>query len=83
MTTFKRNFNFISKEDLMINIAKNIRKYRLEKNLTQEQLALDIGITHDYLRHFENTDGRYGLTLESVYRASVVLDVPINKLFEK
>lgn len=36
MATFKRDFTF--DEDIIKNIAKNIRKYRKERNMTQEQL---------------------------------------------
>ena len=36
MATFKRDFTFA--EDIIKTVAKNIRKYRKERNMTQEQL---------------------------------------------
>lgn len=58
MTTFKRDFSFLDKDDIKKNISKNIRKYREEAGITQEQLAIDIGISPDYLRRFETNSGK-------------------------
>lgn len=58
MTTFKRDFSFLDKDDIKKNISKNIRKYREEAGITQEQLAIDIGISPDYLRRFETNNGK-------------------------
>ncbi len=40
MATFKREFNFDDK--FMIKVSNNIKKYRLEAGITQEQLAVNI-----------------------------------------
>lgn len=81
MTTFKRKFDFV--EDLNIIISKNIRKYRKLAKITQEQLAVDIGISADYIRRFETQGGREGISLKTLYKISVVLDIPINKFLEE
>ena len=81
MTTFKRNFEF--DEDIMKTISKNVRKYRKLAGITQEQLAVDIGMSYDYLRRFESQLGREGLSLISLYKISVVLGVTMDKFFEK
>lgn len=81
MSTFKRNFNF-DDENLMETVSCNIRKYRIAKDITQEQLAVDIGMSHDYYRRFESQKGREGISIRSLYRISKVLDVPIDKFFE-
>lgn len=78
MTTFKRDFSFLDKDD----IKKNIRKYREEAGITQEQLAIDIGISPDYLRRFETNNGKEGLSIHSLYKISVVLDIPVDKFLE-
>lgn len=80
MTTFKRDFVF--NDDIIEVVADNVRKYRIEKAITQEQLAVDIGMSYDYLRRFETQKGREGLSLIKLYKISVVLDVPMNKFFE-
>ena len=64
------------------NISKNIRKYREEAGITQEQLAIDIGISPDYLRRFETNNGKEGLSIHSLYKISVVLDIPVDKFLE-
>ena len=64
-------------------VGKNIRKYRKEKNVTQEQLAVDIGVSPEFYRKFESTLGSEGITLVNVYKISVVLDVSIDKFFEE
>lgn len=81
MPAFKRNFNF--QTNLYETLATNVRRYRKEKGLTQEQLALDIEISYDYLRRFESQKGREGLSFETIYRISVVLDTPIDLLIKE
>mgnify|MGYP004476344797 FL=1 len=79
MTSFKRNFNF----DKNVNeiISKNIRKYRKQANVTQEQLALDVDKSYDFIRRLEFKKGEIGCSLDTIYRISVVLGVPLNKFF--
>lgn len=81
MATFKRNFKF--NDNIMETISKNVRKYRKLANITQEQLAVDIDMSYDYLRRFESQNGKEGLSLKSLYKISVVLGVSIDKFFEK
>lgn len=80
MATFKRNFVF--NEDIIKTVASNIRKYRKEKNITQEQLAVDIGVSPEFYRKFESTLGSEGISLINVYKISIVLGVKIDSLFE-
>ena len=51
MTTFKREFNF--EDNIMIKISSNIKKYRLLAGITQEQLAVDVGKSYDFIRRLE------------------------------
>lgn len=81
MTTFKREFNF--NENILSVISSNIRKYRIEKDVTQEQLAVDIGMSYDYLRRIESQKGKEGISLMSLYKISVVLGVTMDKFFEE
>ncbi len=81
MATFKRDFTY--DEDIIKTVAKNIRKYRKKKNVTQEQLAVDIGVSPEFYRKFESTLGSEGITLVNVYKISVVLGISIDKFFEE
>ena len=81
MTRYKRDFEF--NENIIETIAYNVIKYRQINNITQEQLALDIGVSPEFLRKFESTKGSEGLSLLSLYKISVVLDTSIEKFFEE
>lgn len=78
---YKRNFDF--NPEIKKVIARNIRKYRIEANITQEQLALDCERSYEFIRRLESTEAREGLSLELLYRISVVLDTRIDKFFKE
>lgn len=81
MATFKRDFDF--NDNILEIIAKNVRKYRKLNNITQEQLAADIEISHDYIRRFESTKGKEGMKLKTLYKISIVLNTSLDKFFEE
>ncbi len=81
MTTFKRDFSFNS--NIIEVVARNVRKYRKLVGITQEQLAIDIGVSNDFLRRFETTLGKEGMSLNTLYKISVVLNVSMEKFFEE
>lgn len=55
MTKFKRNFDF--DDNIIETIAYNVIKYRKINGITQEQLAVDIGVSPEFIRKFESTRG--------------------------
>ena len=73
MMRYKREFNF--NENIIETIAYNVIKYRKISGITQEQLALDIGVSPEFIRKFESTKGSEGLSL-------MVLNISIDKFFE-
>lgn len=81
MATFKRDFNF--DKNIKKIVSRNIRKYRLEAGITQEQLAVDIGKSYDFVRRLEFKNGEIGCSLDTIYRISVVLNQPMGNFFEK
>lgn len=80
MTTFKREFYFDNK--IREKISNNIRKYRLEAKITQEQLAVDVGLSYDFIRRLEFKKGKIGCSIDTLYKISVVLNTRIDKFFE-
>ena len=80
MTKFKREFNFDN--NIIETIAYNVIKYRKLNKITQEQLALDIAVSPEFIRKFESTKGSEGLSLMSLYKISIVLNTSIDKFFE-
>lgn len=81
MSTFKRNFTF--DKNVREIVSNNIRKYRIKAGITQEQLAVDIGKSYDFVRRLEFKKGEIGCSLETIYKISVVLDTPLRKFFEE
>ena len=81
MTTFKREIKF--DDDIMKVISINVAKYRRQKHITQEQLALDTDIAYDFYRHFESGKGVIGISIENLYKISIVLEVDVGCFFKK
>jgi len=81
LATFKRNFNF--DKNVKQIVSSNIKIYRLESGITQEQLAVDIGKSYDFVRRLEFKKGEVGCSLDTIYRISVVLNQPLSKFFEE
>lgn len=80
MATFKREFNFDDK--FMVKVSNNIKKYRLEAGITQEQLAVDVGKSYDFIRRLEYKKGEIGCSVDTLYKISVVLGITMDKFFE-
>lgn len=80
MTTFKREFKF--NNDIRKKISFNIKKYRLEAGITQEQLAVDVDLSYDFIRRLEFKKGKVGCSIDTLYKISVVLKTRIDKFFE-
>ena len=80
MTTFKRDFNF--DDNIMERISINIRKYRKLSGITQEQLAVDVGRSYDFIRRLEYKKGAVGCSIDTLYKISIVLGVTMDKFFE-
>lgn len=80
MTTFKRDFHF--EKNIMEKVSINIKKYRKIAGITQEQLAVDVGKSYDFIRRLEYKKGAIGCSIDTLYKISVVLGVTMDKLFE-
>lgn len=66
------------------NIArKNIKKYRLEKKYTQQQLAEEAHMSLDYLSEIESIKREKSFSIDILGRIADVLEVPIEKFFER
>ena len=64
-------------------IASNIRKYRKEKKLTQEQVALRAEISYDFMRRIETGKGKIGFSIQSLYKIATVLEVSVDSLMKE
>lgn len=71
-----------TKENLSLIVRKNIRKYRLMKNYTMQELADLTGLTHGYVRDLECLSIDKTPLLETVGKFADALEIDIRQLFE-
>ncbi len=77
----EKNFHF--NKNLNKTIINNIIKYRKAKGFTQEKLAYYTGLSNEFIRRVETSNGERGYSTNSIYKISVVLGVRIDKFFEE
>jgi len=63
----------------MAEFICNLKKYRLLKELTQEQLAEKVGVRRDTIMRLEA--GKYNPSLKLAIDISRVVETPIEELF--
>ena len=63
-------------------IARNIKKYRKEANITQLVLAEKIGVSHEFIRRIESKKGAKTFSIDTIWKISLALNIDISKLFE-
>ena len=66
--------------DIKRIISSNIRKFRKERGLTQEQLALYTELSYDFIRRIETSGGKSGFSVETLYKIATVLEVSMDEL---
>lgn len=64
-------------------IRKNIRKFRLEKSLTQAQLGEMTDLSREYITDIENEKRNKHFTIAVLGRLADALKIPIVKFFEE
>lgn len=71
-----------SKRELSLLVRKNIRKYRKIRELTLQELADKIDMTHGYVRDLESLNIDKTPTLETLGRFANALEIDIRQLFD-
>ena len=64
-------------------VRKNVRKYRIEKNLTQQDLADMTELSREYICDIENEKRKKHPSIAVIGRIAEVLLVDISNLFKK
>ena len=67
------------KKSILINFGENLRKLRLSKGFTQEQLANELGIEISQISRIER--GVINTSITTLYSISKVLNVDISEFF--
>ena len=71
-----------SKTILSLQVRKNIRKYRLIRGYTLQELADLTELTHGYVRDLECLTIDKTPTLETIGKFANALDIDIRQLFD-
>lgn len=71
----------IKNYDVYEIISKNIRRYRKEINMTQEELALKANYSHQFIRRIEAPNVKKTFSLDTVYCISKALNKDFNEMF--
>ena len=71
-----------SKSILSMQVRKNIRKYRLLRGYTMQELADLTGLTHGYVRDLECLTIDKTPTLETIGKFAEALEIDIRLLFD-
>lgn len=70
-------------KDVYKVIAKNLKKYRKEKRMTQKDLAQKTGYSYAYIRRIEGPNCIKNFSVLTLYNISIALDVDIGSLFKE
>lgn len=69
--------------DIYEIVAKNIKYYRKNKNMTQAQLAEKTEYSHEFIRRIEAPNSKKNFSIDAVSNIAYALDIDIELLFEK
>lgn len=67
-------------KELLIKIGKNLRELRLEKGLSQERLADELGIEISQISRIER--GVINTSATTLYAISITLKIEVSDLFK-
>lgn len=73
----------MSYDDIYKRVARNIKKYRKKKGITQEKLAEETGYSYANIRRIEAPNCKKNFSIETIYVISKALDIPIYRLFDE
>jgi len=69
-----------SEDKIYISIGNNIRKYRLERGITQEKLSELLSTNSKFVGHVERFE-RY-ISLKKLIQISKILNIPLSYLVD-
>ncbi|QWE19485.1 helix-turn-helix domain-containing protein [Polynucleobacter corsicus] len=66
--------------DVSAAFGKTLRKYRIKKDLTQEELGLDAGLRRTFISSLEL--GQKQPSLQTIQKLCLVLDISMSKFLQ-
>lgn len=73
----------VEKNDIYKIIAKNLKKQRQLKNITQKELALKTGYSYAYIRRIEGPNCPKNFSILTLYNICLALDIDLSSLFNE
>lgn len=71
----------MNKDELLLIVGRNLRKYRIEDNLTQEQLAEKAGISTPFYANLER--GKKSMSILTLKKLASALQVSVDCLLNE
>ncbi|WP_432666497.1 helix-turn-helix transcriptional regulator [Wukongibacter baidiensis] len=68
--------------DKYMKLGKNIKKYRKQLGLSQEELANKMSISRSYLSKIEAPNCEKSFSVETLFLLAETLHIPVHKLLE-
>lgn len=65
-----------------IKFSLKVQYYRKLRGMTQEAFADEIGKSWSFVAKIESPTRAFGVSMETLFKISEVLQVPVSKLFE-
>lgn len=69
-------------EQQYIKFGLKVQYYRKLRGMTQETFADKLGLSWSYVAKIESPARAFGVSMETLFKISEVLEVPVAKLFE-
>lgn len=73
----------LENRDIYKLIAKNLKRCRKLKHITQKELAEKTGYSYAYIRRIEGPNCTKNFSVLTLYNICVALDIDIGSLFEE
>ncbi len=70
-------------ENIKSVVCQNIKKYRKEKGVRLMDLAEKLDLSVNHLKRIESVNDRNNISLITLYKISIILDVRIDRFFEE
>ncbi|MCI8498655.1 MAG: helix-turn-helix transcriptional regulator [Bacilli bacterium] len=70
-------------ENIKSTVCKNVKKYRKERGVRLMDLAEKLDLSVNHLKRIESVNDRNNISLVTLYKISVILNVSIDKFFEE
>ena len=76
----KNKTQFKSKDDIQYIVGTNLRKVCKSKQVRLMEIAEEVDISYEYLRHIVSESGQKSLSFYSMYKIAKILGITMDEL---